>query len=94
MINEFQTLDDECRDAARIRSAVTARAVEAWADREDIEQELLLIAWRRLSEYDRRKASLKTWLSRVMENRQRDIIRRYQAKKNRMLRQAIRKEVL
>ncbi|MGN0871342.1 MAG: sigma factor [Victivallales bacterium] len=94
MMNEFQMLDDECRDAARIRSAVTARAVGAWEDREDIEQELLIAAWRRLSQYDRRKASLKTWLSRVMENRQRDIIRRYRAKKNRMLRQALRMEVL
>jgi RNA polymerase sigma factor (sigma-70 family) len=58
------------RRLASIRSrAATRREVVRPADREDLQQELALAAWRSLRHYDSTRAGLKTFLEKVIARR-------------------------
>jgi RNA polymerase sigma factor (sigma-70 family) len=60
---------------ARARAAVLSGALR-FADREDIEQEALIAFWFALPRYDPKRASLATFMERVVANRVTSLIRR------------------
>jgi DNA-directed RNA polymerase specialized sigma24 family protein len=66
----FLTIDPLARRAAKVRAAAAvARAMVAPADREDVEQESLVAVWRALPHYDPSRASLRTFVERVVATR-------------------------
>jgi RNA polymerase sigma-70 factor (ECF subfamily) len=68
--------------AAQVRAtaAVLSGAV-LLADREDIEQEALIACWRALHKFDPRRASLRTFVERIVANQITSAIRRLRAEK-------------
>ena len=68
------------RRAAQVRSAA-ASAAHAHLEREDVEQEVLVRIWIALARFDRRKASLRTFVERVAANSVASSLRRETAKK-------------
>jgi DNA-directed RNA polymerase specialized sigma24 family protein len=70
------------RRAAAVRSAAAKGAMKAsWLDREDIEQEILMSAWLSLGRFDPLRASLPTFIERVIGTKTTSIVRRERAQK-------------
>jgi RNA polymerase sigma factor (sigma-70 family) len=65
----FQAIYSMARRAAGVRSAAVALATVAPYDREDLQQEALAAVWRALPSYDPSRASLRTFVERVVASR-------------------------
>jgi RNA polymerase sigma-70 factor, ECF subfamily len=61
--------------APRIKSYLVRLGSEA-ASAEEIMQEVMLNVWRKAEQYDRRQASVSTWIFRIARNRRIDTLRR------------------
>lgn len=61
--------------APRIKSYLIRLGSEA-ASAEEIMQEVMLNVWRKAEQYDRRQASVSTWIFRIARNRRIDSLRR------------------
>ena len=68
--------------AAEVRSAATVRLLRAIGiDREDLEQEVIIAVWRALRTFDPVRASLRTFIERVVATRVSSVTRRAIAQK-------------
>lgn len=56
-------------------SAAIRRGELGPADAEDVQQQLLLVLWRRFSQFDPRRAGLRTFISRVMDRALSSVLR-------------------
>lgn len=61
--------------APRIKSYLIRLGSEA-SSAEEIMQEVMLNVWRKAEQYDRRQASVSTWIFRIARNRRIDMLRR------------------
>lgn len=61
--------------APRLKSYLVRLGSEA-ASAEEIMQEVMLNVWRKAEQYDRRQASVSTWIFRIARNRRIDTLRR------------------
>jgi RNA polymerase sigma factor (sigma-70 family) len=78
---QFLDIYPLARRAAHMRSAVAvAVASVAPADREDWEQEALTAVWRALPRYDPSRASLRTFVERVVTSRFASLLRAHRSK--------------
>ena len=81
-----KAIDRKIEESIRIQANRIAQATGAWSDLEDFNQELYLAVYRKQTSYKPEKSSFQTFASRIIENRKRDLIRKYRAHKNKMIR--------
>lgn len=69
LLQRFEDAYPLIRRAAGVRSAAAVKLAAVTPDREDLEQEAFAAVWQALQHYDPSRASLRTFVERVVANR-------------------------